>query len=150
MSWAKMRRTEKLAWTQVFIDYPPIFPGFTMHMKLRLEWRDGVPAKYEKWTREAEEFSEAGFTPLLYAFVKECIRHEQRDKYHMEIARWAILPRAIEQGLELKAAVLGIYSRGPEFIEKRLRELTIEKRRREITRRVELELKQELRDLDNL
>lgn len=150
MSWATMRRSEKLAWTQVFLDYPPVFPGFTMMMKSISDWRDGRPTTYEKWVSVADQFSTLGYTPLLYAYVQACVDNEQREKYTMQPDRWGILPRAIANGLQLKVTVLDIYARGPEHVVRRIREVAVEKRRREITRRVELELKQELGDLDNL
>ena len=150
MKWRKFTREDQLAWTQVFIDYPPVFLGFAGMSKALQDWRDGKPTKRPEWIREAEGCAAIGFSPLLYAYVRETLRHEDRPERRLDPERWSNYVEGVSNGLPYWRGAMGVYSRGPEFIDRQLKDIAEGKLRREITRRVERELRQELARLDNL
>ncbi len=116
--WGLMPIQEQLSWTQVFLDYPPRFLGVIGMLATQAQFGNGKPTIHSSWIREAESFSQAGFSPLLYAFVRERTKVEARP---LNVLTWEVLPRALSEGWRLSKAVDLLNEQGRHALERRLR-----------------------------
>ena len=113
--WRLMPIHEQLSWTQVFLDYPPRFLGVIGMLATQAQLGTGKPTKHSSWVREAEAFSRVGFSPLLYAYVRERTKLESRP---LDAHTWEVLPRALSEGWRLSKAVDLLNESGREALER--------------------------------
>ena len=79
MSWAEMPHEEQLAWTQVFLDYPPQFLGVTGMLGTNERVQRYRPTEFTAWTEEALALRDLGLTPESYLVVMTGLHSAHRD-----------------------------------------------------------------------
>lgn len=114
------RNFDMLAWTQVFLDYPPQFLGVIGMLATQAGFRSGKPGRSRAWIQQAQTFTQAGYSPMLYALVCERIAQTQRTSRALNPDVWAMLPRAIDSGLRITEAIDVLATSGREALERRM------------------------------
>ena len=79
MSWREVPHDEQLAWTQVFLDYPPKFLGVTGMLGTNEGVQRYRPTEFTAWTEEALALRDLGLTPDSYLVVMTGLHSAHHD-----------------------------------------------------------------------
>jgi hypothetical protein len=90
--WGTISAEESLAWTLVFLDYPPRFLGVIGMLATQDGYRHGKPARNRVWNATALQLSAIGINPYLYALVRSKVSRT------LETSDWRRVHRDIDRG----------------------------------------------------
>ncbi len=89
MIWDDIPLEEQRAWTQVFLDHPPVFLGVLGMLGTQDALRHGRPTTHTVWRNEICAWRQAGFTPHLYMCLRFLVAQarERGELNHLSIRR---------------------------------------------------------------